>query len=85
MIVMEEGMAHLFVVGRNTSKLKAKIERRISKKKAYTSQHEKQKIKFYESITTALVQHFKEYAGQLKSLVIGSPGFTKDTFYQFLV
>jgi hypothetical protein len=30
---MEEGIAHLFLVSRATSKLKAKIEKRISKKK----------------------------------------------------
>jgi stalled ribosome rescue protein Dom34 len=40
-IIMEEGIAHLFLVGKNTSKLKAKIEKRISKKKAFSSQHEK--------------------------------------------
>ena len=39
--IMQEGIAHLFQVGRNTSKLKSKIEKGISKKKAYTSQHEK--------------------------------------------
>jgi stalled ribosome rescue protein Dom34 len=36
-IVMEEGMSHLFLVGRSTSKLKAKVEKAISKKKAYAS------------------------------------------------
>ena len=36
-IVMEEGLAHLFLVGRNTSKLKAKVERAIPKKKAYVN------------------------------------------------
>jgi stalled ribosome rescue protein Dom34 len=36
-IIMEEGIAHLFLVGKNTSKLKAKIEKRISKKKAFAS------------------------------------------------
>jgi hypothetical protein len=30
---MEEGIAHLFLVSRSTSKLKAKIEKRIAKKK----------------------------------------------------
>ena len=33
--LMEEGIAHLFLVGKNTSKLKAKIEKRIPKKKNY--------------------------------------------------
>lgn len=55
---MEEGIAHLFLVGRNTSKLKAKIEKRISKKKAYASQHDKQKNKFFEQVLQAFVQHF---------------------------
>ena len=32
-ILMEEGIAHLFLVSRATSKLKAKIEKRIGKKK----------------------------------------------------
>ena len=32
---MEEGISHLFLVGQSTSKLKAKIEKKISKKKAY--------------------------------------------------
>ena len=32
-ILMEEGIAHLFLVSRATSKLKAKIENRISNKK----------------------------------------------------
>lgn len=35
-IVMEEGISHIFHVGNNTSKLKAKIEKKISKKKAFT-------------------------------------------------
>jgi len=47
---MEEGIAHLFLVGKNTSKLKAKVEKRISKKKAYASQHDKQKNKFFENV-----------------------------------
>ena len=36
-IIMEEGIAHLFMVGKNTSKMKAKVEKRISKKKAFVS------------------------------------------------
>jgi protein pelota len=38
-IVMEEGMAHLFLLGKNTSSLVAKIEKRVSKKKAFSGQH----------------------------------------------
>ena len=34
-IVMEEGLSHLFLLGPNTSKLQAKVEKRISKKKGF--------------------------------------------------
>ena len=34
-IVMEEGIAHIFLVTKSQSKLKAKIEKHISKKKAF--------------------------------------------------
>jgi len=30
---MEDGIAHIFLVSRNISKLKAKVEKRIAKKK----------------------------------------------------
>ncbi len=43
-ILMEEGIAHLFLVSRSTSKLKAKVEKRITKKKgiaAATGAHDK--------------------------------------------
>ncbi|CDW74559.1 protein pelota homolog [Stylonychia lemnae] len=83
-IVMEEGIAHLFLVGKNTSKLKAKVEKRISKKKAYASQHDKQKNKFFENVLQALMQHFIQGQQQLKSIVIGSPGFVKDAFYAYI-
>jgi hypothetical protein len=50
---MEEGIANLFLVSRSISKLKAKIEKRISKKKgvaAAAGAVDKQKSKFYEQV-----------------------------------
>ena len=49
-ITMEEGLAHLFLVTNQTSKLKAKIEKNIAKKKAFASKTDKQKIKFHELV-----------------------------------
>jgi hypothetical protein len=60
---MEDGIAHLFLVSRSTSKLKAKVEKRITKKKgiaAATGAHDKQKSKFYEQILQALILHFSQ-------------------------
>jgi stalled ribosome rescue protein Dom34 len=62
-ILMEEGIAHLMLVSRNVSKLKAKVEKRISKKKGIaviTGQHDKQKNKFFEQIVQALITHFSD-------------------------
>ena len=36
-IVMEEGIAHLFLVTKSTSRLKAKIEKSISKRKGFAN------------------------------------------------
>ena len=36
-IVMEEGIAHLFLVTKSTSRLKAKIEKTISKRKGFAN------------------------------------------------
>lgn len=57
-IVMEEGIAHLFLVSNQTSKLKAKIQKNISKKKAFGNKTETQKKKFFEQIESALETNF---------------------------
>ena len=82
-IVMEEGIAHIFLVSKNASKLKAKIEKHISKKKQF-SQADKQKNKFFEQIESALETHFDpvqcgpELLKSIKAIIIGSPGSYKD-------
>lgn len=87
---MEEGIAHLFIVSRATTKLKAKIEKRIAKKKgiaAATGAVDKQKSKFYEAIVQAMILHFSQspsWPTQLKSVIIASPGFVKDAFFEHL-
>ena len=53
-ITMEEGIAHVFLVTRSTTKLKAKIEKHIAKNKAFSSKTEKDKKKFFLQITQAL-------------------------------
>ena len=40
-IIMEEGIAHLFLVSRSTTKLKCKVEKSISKRKAFANKTEK--------------------------------------------
>jgi stalled ribosome rescue protein Dom34 len=42
-IVMEEGIAHIYLVSSHTSKLKAKIEKNITKKKGIASNTKNEK------------------------------------------
>ena len=88
-IVMEEGIAHLVLVSKHTEKLKAKIEKSISKKKAFASNHAKQTDKFHNAIEVQLEAQFgeKEHGALLKSIqavVIGSPGFYKNKLLEYL-
>ena len=46
-VTMDEGIAHIFLVSKNTTKLKSKIEKTISKNKAFGSKTQKQKNKFF--------------------------------------
>lgn len=81
-IVMEEGLAHLFLLGSNTSKLMGKIEKRISKKKAFVAQHQKQTEKFFQSILDCMMAKYDLF--KLEAMVVGSPGFIKEAFMKFL-
>ena len=40
-LIMEEGICHAFMVSRSTTKLKFKIEKAISKRKAFANKTEK--------------------------------------------
>lgn len=81
-IVMEEGIAHLFLLGANTSKLQAKVEKRISKKKAFVGQHSKQTEKFYQAIMDAMLAKYDFF--KLEAMVVGSPGFVKEGFMKYI-
>jgi len=63
-ITMEEGIAHIFLVTKATTKLKSKIEKHISKKKAFGNKTATQKEKFYaqikNSLETMLDQKYEE-------------------------
>lgn len=92
-IVMEESTANIFLVSKNTTKLKAKIESSISKNVQFGKKDDSLK-KFYGKIISALQVHFdpdnkeghgsKELLKAIKAVVVGSPGFYKDKFYEHL-
>lgn len=81
-VVMQgSGLAHVCLVTGALTITKAKIVRNIPKKRTGTSQHSKSVQKFYESIYQAILQHV-DFA-KVKCVVIGSPGFVKDDFFEY--
>ena len=83
-IVMQEGLAHVCLVTSFMTLTRAKIEVSIPRKrKGHCDQHEKGLHKFYESIVRAIVLHVN--FDVVKCILVASPGFVKDHFYEFLL
>lgn len=56
-VVMEMGLAHVCLVSRNMTLVRAKIELSVPKKRAGSNQHDTKKERFFELILQAIQQH----------------------------
>lgn len=74
-VVLEMGLANVCLVTKNMTVTKAKIELSVPRKRAGSTQYEKQRDKFFEYIVQALLQHI-DWA-VVKAVIIASPGFVK--------
>ena len=89
-ITMEEGIAHVFSISAHKTLLKAKVEKSITKNKGAASgiKHGVSKNKFFDNVISALEQNFTgdnaQYFEKVSCVVVGSPGFTKENFYNYL-
>ncbi|XP_065663237.1 protein pelota isoform X2 [Hydra vulgaris] len=82
-IVMQEGIAHVCLILSCMTIVRAKIEVNIPRKrKGDCSQHDKGLFKFYDQIIQAVIRHFN--FDVLKCILIASPGFVKDQFYDYM-
>lgn len=79
---MEEGVAHMFLVSNHLTTLKAKIEQSIPKKRKGPSNHDKAINNFFQKILDAIAKNINFEI--VKCVIVGSPGFTKDQFSNFL-
>lgn len=77
---MEEGVGHLCYISRNTTFIKHKVEKQITKKNNYNNEYDKQLNSFYEQCSQLVLQHVD--LKSIKCLIIASPGFVKDEFYK---
>jgi protein pelota len=82
---MEEGISNLFLVAKNVTYLKSKIEHNLPKKKTRAVVHDKYskaQEAFFTKILAAMLKHIN--IDVVKSIIIASPGYTKNEFWEYL-
>lgn len=83
-ILMQEGLANLLLVGKSVTTTSARIETSIPRKRGPAiAGYEKALNKFFENVLQAVLRHCD--FSIVHCLVIASPGFTKDQFYSRLL
>mmetsp|Transcript_17224 Transcript_17224/g.25761 ORF Transcript_17224/g.25761 Transcript_17224/m.25761 type:complete len:429 (-) Transcript_17224:138-1424(-) len=81
-VVMQEGLAHICLVTSSMTITRARIERRMPKKGQLNQAHSKALAKFLEDIYDAIKKHIN--FDIVRVVLVGSPGFLKDDFMNFL-
>lgn len=83
-VVMQEGLANVCLVTANMTIVRAKIDVNIPRKrKGNVGQHEKGLNKFYETVALAIIRHVN--FDVVKCVLIASPGFVREQFYEYLM
>ncbi|XP_020571768.1 protein PELOTA 1 isoform X1 [Phalaenopsis equestris] len=83
-LLMQEGLAHMFLIGRSITTTRSRIETSIPRKHGPAiAGYESALKKFFENVLQCVLKHvdFKV----VRCLVIASPGFTKDQFRDYLL
>ncbi|KAG9145344.1 hypothetical protein Leryth_008281 [Lithospermum erythrorhizon] len=83
-VLMQEGLAHLILVGRSVTTTRSRIETSIPRKHGPAiAGYDKALNKFFDNVVQALVKHvdFKV----VRCAVIASPGFTREQFHRHLM
>eukprot|EP01117_Protostelium_nocturnum_P002069 TRINITY_DN1270_c0_g1_i1.p1 TRINITY_DN1270_c0_g1~~TRINITY_DN1270_c0_g1_i1.p1 ORF type:complete len:400 (+),score=74.60 TRINITY_DN1270_c0_g1_i1:133-1332(+) len=82
-IVMSEGLAHVCLITSTMTIVRARIDCSVPRKgKGTTTNHEKGLQKFFDLIIAAIIRHFN--FDVLKCVLVGSPGFVKDQFFDYM-
>ena len=81
-VVMHMGLAHVCLITGSLTITKARIETNIPKKRTGSSNNAKAIQKFFEAVYRAILQHID--FDKIKVVLVGSPGYVKDDFFQYL-
>ncbi|XP_065356610.1 protein pelota [Calliphora vicina] len=82
-VVMQEGLAHVCLITPSMTLVRSKIEVNIPRKrKGSVQQHEKGLAKFYESVMQGILRHVNFEV--VKCVLLASPGFVRDQFFEYM-
>ncbi|GJR67671.1 protein PELOTA 1 [Tanacetum coccineum] len=83
-VLMQEGLAHILLVGKSLTITRSRIEASIPRKHGPSvAGYDKALNKFYENVLQAFINHIDFKV--VRCAVIASPGFTKDQFHRHLM
>ena len=83
-VIMHEGLANVCLITEHLTINRQKIEHTIPRKrKGFNAQHEKGMEKFFDTIIAAIIKHIN--FAIVKVVIIASPGFVKDQFFQYML
>ncbi|XP_057764603.1 protein PELOTA 1 [Salvia miltiorrhiza] len=83
-VLMQEGLCHILLVGKSMTITRARIETSIPRKHGpAVAGYDKALSKFFENILQAFLKHVD--FNVVRCAVIASPGFTKDQFHKHLL
>ncbi|KAL5540405.1 hypothetical protein UlMin_042428 [Ulmus minor] len=83
-VLMQEGLAHVLLVGKSMTTTRSRIETSIPRKHGPgIAGYEAALNKFFENVVQAFLKHVD--FNVVRCAVIASPGFTKDQFHRHLL
>lgn len=83
-VLMQEGLAHVFLVGKSVTVTRSRIETSIPRKHGPAiAGYESALNKFFENVLQAFLKYVD--FSVVRCAVIASPGFTKDQFHRHLL
>lgn len=81
-VIMQEGLANICLITDHQTVLRQRVEMSLPKKRAGSTDHDKQLQKFYQTTFDSLLRQID--MNDVKPLLIASPGFTASNFQQFI-
>ncbi|CAB9511269.1 Protein PELOTA [Seminavis robusta] len=82
-VVMQPGLAHVCLITGNLTVTKGRIETNIPKKRTGSSQQSKAIQRFFNAVYQSILRNVD--FTRIKVILLASPGFVKDDFWNFLL